>query len=48
MTNKKELFERDIRTQFILPALVKAEWDVSKQIREVGQVIEGLNEIIGA
>ena len=34
MTNKKELSERDICTQFILPALVKAGWDVSKQIRE--------------
>lgn len=34
MTNKKELSERDICTQFILPALVKAGWDVEKQIRE--------------
>ena len=34
MTNKKNLSERDICTQFILPALVKAEWDVEKQIRE--------------
>ncbi|MFH1653617.1 MAG: DEAD/DEAH box helicase family protein, partial [Pseudomonadota bacterium] len=34
MTNKKELSERDICTQFILPALVKAGWDVAKQIRE--------------
>ncbi len=34
MTNKKELSERDICTQFILPALVKAGWDVSKQVRE--------------
>lgn len=34
MTNKKELSERDICTQFILPALVRAGWDVEKQIRE--------------
>ena len=34
MTNKKELSERDICTQFILPAMVKAGWDVEKQIRE--------------
>ena len=32
--NKKELSERDICTQFILPALVKAGWDVEKQVRE--------------
>jgi len=34
MTSKKELSERDICTQFILPALVKAGWDVQKQVRE--------------
>ncbi|MGE0269289.1 MAG: EcoAI/FtnUII family type I restriction enzme subunit R [Candidatus Omnitrophota bacterium] len=34
MTNKKELSERDICTQFILPAILKAGWDLSKQIRE--------------
>jgi len=34
MTNKKDLSERDICTQFILPAIVKAGWDVEKQIRE--------------
>ena len=34
MVSKKELSERDICTQFILPALVKAGWDVEKQIRE--------------
>lgn len=34
MTIKKELSERDICTQFILPALVKAGWDVAKQVRE--------------
>lgn len=32
--NKKDLSERDICTQFILPALIKAGWDVEKQIRE--------------
>jgi type I restriction enzyme R subunit len=34
MTNKKDLSERDICTQFILPALVKSGWNVEKQIRE--------------
>lgn len=34
MSNKKDLSERDICTQFILPALVKSGWDVAKQIRE--------------
>jgi len=34
VANKKELSERDICTQFILPALIKAGWDVEKQIRE--------------
>ncbi len=34
MTSKKDLSERDICTKFILPALVKAGWDVEKQIRE--------------
>ena len=32
--DKKTLSERDICTQFILPALVKAGWNVEKQIRE--------------
>lgn len=34
MTNKKDLSERDICTQFILPAMVKAGWDTEKQIRQ--------------
>ena len=34
MTAKKELSERDICTQFILPALIKAGWNLEKQIRE--------------
>lgn len=34
MTNKKDLSERDICTQFIMPALVRAGWNVEKQIRE--------------
>jgi len=32
--NKKELSERDICTKYILPALVKAGWDVERQVRE--------------
>ncbi|MEG4206315.1 DEAD/DEAH box helicase family protein [Microcoleus sp. Pol7_A1] len=34
MTNKRELSEQDICTQYILPALVLAGWDISKQVRE--------------
>ena len=34
MSTKKELSERDICTKFILPALIKAGWDVATQIRE--------------
>jgi len=34
MTNKKDLSERDICTKYILPALIKAGWDVERQIRE--------------
>lgn len=34
MSNKKELSERDICTQFILPALVNSGWDIQKQVRE--------------
>ncbi len=32
--NKKNLTERDICTKYITPALVRADWDVSSQIRE--------------
>jgi type I restriction enzyme R subunit len=34
MTNKKDLSERDICTQFIVPALRKAGWDIARQVRE--------------
>ncbi len=34
MTNKKDLSERDICTQFITPALEHAGWDMQKQVRE--------------
>jgi type I restriction enzyme R subunit len=34
MTTKKQLSERDICTQFILPALTRSGWNVEKQIRE--------------
>jgi type I restriction enzyme, R subunit len=34
MTSKKELSERDICTQFIVPALQKAGWDIARQVRE--------------
>ncbi len=34
MTDKKHLSERDIITQFIIPALVKSGWNIETQIRE--------------
>jgi type I restriction enzyme R subunit len=34
MTDKKALSERDICTQFIIPALKKAGWDIERQVRE--------------
>jgi type I restriction enzyme R subunit len=34
MASKKDLSERDICTQFILPALKKVGWDIPTQIRE--------------
>jgi type I restriction enzyme R subunit len=34
MTSKKDLSERDICTQFIVPALQKAGWDIARQVRE--------------
>jgi type I restriction enzyme, R subunit len=34
MISKKDLSERDICTKYILPALIKAGWDVDRQIRE--------------
>jgi type I restriction enzyme R subunit len=32
--NKKVLSERDICTKFINPAIEKAGWDISRQVRE--------------
>lgn len=34
MTSKKDLSERDICTQYIIPALENAGWDIGKQVRE--------------
>jgi type I site-specific restriction endonuclease len=34
MTDKQELSEQDICTKYILPALVRAGWDITKQVRE--------------
>jgi len=41
MISKKDLSERDICTKYILPALVKAGWDIEKQIREEGFFTNG-------
>ena len=41
MASKKDLSERDICTQFILPALKKAGWDVATQIREEVSFTDG-------
>ncbi len=34
MTGKKELSERDIITQYLIPAIKKAGWDIERQVRE--------------
>jgi len=34
MTDKKALSERDICTQYIVPALKRAGWDIERQVRE--------------
>ena len=41
MALKKDLSERDICTQFILPALKKAGWDIATQIREEVSFTDG-------
>src|SRR4030042_714829 len=32
--NKKQMNEQEIRSKFIMPAIVKSDWDLQKQIRE--------------
>ncbi|MCB4763189.1 MAG: DEAD/DEAH box helicase family protein, partial [Sulfurovum sp.] len=39
--NKKDLSERDICTQFILPALKKSGWDIETQVREEVSFTDG-------
>jgi len=41
MASKKDLSERDICTQFILPALKKAGWNIETQIREEVSFTDG-------
>ncbi|MBF0232769.1 MAG: DEAD/DEAH box helicase family protein, partial [Desulfamplus sp.] len=41
MTNKKNLSERDIVTQYIIPALKKADWNIETQIREEVSFTDG-------
>jgi len=41
MTTKKNLSERDICTQFILPAIKKARWDITTQVREEVSFTDG-------
>jgi len=41
MASKKDLSERDICTQFILPALQKAGWDIQTQVREEVSFTDG-------
>jgi type I restriction enzyme, R subunit len=39
--NQKDLSERDICTQFIVPALKKAGWDLQRQVREEVSFTDG-------
>lgn len=41
MVSKKDLSERDICTQFILPALKNAGWDIQTQVREEVSFTDG-------
>jgi len=41
MASKKDLSERDICTQFILPALKTAGWDIATQVREEVSFTDG-------
>ena len=41
MIDKKSLTETDIRTKFITPSIVKADWDCLTQIREEYKVTNG-------
>ncbi|MBF0414039.1 MAG: DEAD/DEAH box helicase family protein [Desulfamplus sp.] len=41
MTNKKNLSERDIVTQYIIPALKKADWNIETQVREEVSFTDG-------
>ena len=41
MSSKKELSERDICTQFIVPALKTAGWDIATQVREEVSFTDG-------
>ena len=41
MTAKKDLSERDICTQYIVPALKKAGWDLERQVREEVSFTDG-------
>ena len=47
MASKKDLSERDICTKYILPALVKAGWDVQSQIREEVYFTDGRIYVTG-
>jgi len=41
MSSKRDLSERDICTQFILPAIKKAGWDIATQVREEVSFTDG-------
>lgn len=39
--NKKDLSEREIITQLIIPVIKKADWNIEEQIREEGYFTDG-------
>lgn len=41
MMNKKDLSERDICSKFINPAIIKAGWNMKKQVREEVSFTDG-------
>ncbi len=47
MGSKKELSENSIYTHFVIPALIKAGWDLQKQIREQVYFTDGRIQVKG-
>ena len=47
LMNKKSLSERDICTKYITPAIIKAGWDIHKQLLEEVSFTDGKIHVRG-